>query len=409
MAKANRNGRRLAVWTCVVAVTAMVTHFADKALTARKSGADVGSRQSPGNLPPWGELVTYDIQFEQPREYLGFVQTENLAPLWHFGGLTLVKQVHDFLLDAGLTEAQAIAALSPDGVTVTPKGIDLRPAGDLVLSLTQKVRETLYERLATQVENGYINAPCYIPDGNVETFFEGSGVDLDTLELIKKLIYKHGAYHYFSDVELVMSRIPTAEGRTALMKALSRQDAVMARLRVRPDTDTDKLVSYWGSMPGVRAKDLRPLLESQRRLPEGGSISLLYLLPPFARERLYTSPLPPSAGGSPNDCHWTSLNFFRAVPDDRFSDSAYSSAYVESNYYQIASPGLYGDLVLVVNRAGRVIHSAVYLADDILFTKNGSNVAQPWVLMRMRNLLGIYCTPANTDEPRLIVCRAKTR
>jgi len=408
-AKSKGTGRKLAGWACVVAITVLATHLADKAFTAHATGTGAAARQAPKNLPAWGELVTYDFQFEQPKEYLGFVQTDNLETVWHFGGLTLVKQVHDLLLEAGLTEAEAAEALSTDRVTVTARGIDLRPTGELVLGLSPAVREKLYARLAPQTENAYINAPCFIPDGDVATFFEGSGVATETLALIKKLLYTHGVYHYFSDVELVMNHIPTAEGRFALIKALSRQDAVMARLRIRPDTDIDKLVAYWGEAPGVRTKDLRPLMESQQRLPDGGAISLLYVLPPFARERLYTSPLPPTAGGAPSDCHWTTLNFFREVPDNRFSDAAFASGYVESNYYQIASPGLYGDLVLVVSREGRVIHSAVYLADDIVFTKNGANVAQPWVLMRMKNLLGVYCTLANTDEPRLLVCRAKSR
>ena len=39
-------------------------------------------------------------------------------------------------------------------------------------------------------------------------------------------------------------------------------------------------VSYWSlSMPLVPSKDLRPLLEAFQRLPEGGTASILYLLP----------------------------------------------------------------------------------------------------------------------------------
>ena len=259
------------------------------------------------------------------------------------------------------------------------------------------------------VENTYINSPSYIPDGDVEGYFEDSSVEPDTISLIKKLVYTRGSYQYFSDVELVMCRIRSSEKRIAFFKALSRQSAVMARLKVRPDSDIDKVVTYWGSVPGVRIKDLRPLLESQRRLPEGGTISMLYLLPPFARERLYTSPLPSKSGDPSMDCHWTTLNFFREVPDDRFGDDVYTSAYIQANYYRIAKPGLYGDLVLVMNQAGQAIHSAVYLADDIVFTKNGSNYAQPWVLMRMKNLIGMYYAHVNSDAPRIAIYRANTQ
>jgi hypothetical protein len=32
----------------------------------------------------------------------------------------------------------------------------------------------------------------------------------------------------------------------------------------------------------------------------------------------------------------------------------------------------------------------VYLAADVVFTKNGANAIQPWVLMRIPEMLGVY-------------------
>jgi hypothetical protein len=36
------------------------------------------------------------------------------------------------------------------------------------------------------------------------------------------------------------------------------------------------------------------------------------------------------------------------------------------------------------------LHMCVYLADDVVFTKNGANAIQPWVLMKVPEMLGIY-------------------
>lgn len=78
-----------------------------------------------------------------------------------------------------------------------------------------------------------------------------------------------------------------------------------------------------------------------------------------ARARIYTYPQP--VGSSANgtlDCHWTSLNFWNPVPDDRFSN-----------------PG--------------------YVRDQL-------GTAAPWVLMRLPNLLGNY---ENVDVVKTLVFR----
>jgi hypothetical protein len=56
-----------------------------------------------------------------------------------------------------------------------------------------------------------------------------------------------------------------------------------------------------------------------------------------------------------------------------------------------------GDLVLIIRGGTNVLHSAVYLADDIAFTKNGNNANQPWTLMRLKDLLATYDQDDATD------------
>ncbi len=60
--------------------------------------------------------------------------------------------------------------------------------------------------------------------------------------------------------------------------------------------------------------------------------------------------------------------------------------------------------MFVLNPDGGVIHSAVYIADDIVFTKIGANFAQPWILMRMENLLHVYTL---NKEPTAVFYRHK--
>ena len=98
------------------------------------------------------------------------------------------------------------------------------------------------------------------------------------------------------------------------------------------------------------------------------------------------------------------MNFFNTTPDNRFFDPKYTVDYLLSHYYKIGKPTAYGDLIFLLNKYGGAIHSAVYLADDIVFTKNGNNTAQPWMLMHLKDLLAEYTTDV---PPQVVVYRDK--
>jgi hypothetical protein len=60
--------------------------------------------------------------------------------------------------------------------------------------------------------------------------------------------------------------------------------------------------------------------------------------------------------------------------------------------------------VFLINQQGEVVHSAVYIADDLVFTKNGINFAQPWILMRIPNMRAVF---SYVEEPRIVYYRRK--
>ena len=65
---------------------------------------------------------------------------------------------------------------------------------------------------------------------------------------------------------------------------------------------------------------------------------------------------------------------------------------IRTAYHAIDKPQRLGDIVFLVNKNGDGIHSAVFVADDIVFTKNGSNMAAPWIFMRLADLQTYYET-----------------
>jgi hypothetical protein len=337
----------------------------------------------------WGTLVTWDIELERPVEYPTDEINHPRAQTWWFNGLK-PEAVRSLLARNGLTAAQLSAALSPTNVSTYASGTIVKPSGDFLESLDAGARQKLYVGLAGLGINTYLDFPYIFPGNKIDTLYADEELNADDTALLKKLVYPNGGAVQLGDYDYLLNRIPTVERRRAITRVLSRQSAVFAGLVIKPDTDIDKIAAYWGNISNVRITDLRPLMEALKELPEGGNLSLFYLLPKFARDRLYTFPPPPHPGGPVMDCHWTTFNFFNDPPDNRFNDPAFAVEYIHKNYYPIAAPSVYGDILLLMNDRDEIKHSAVFLADDLVFTKNGNNYRQPWMLMHISDLLETY-------------------
>ena len=87
---------------------------------------------------------------------------------------------------------------------------------------------------------------------------------------------------------------------------------------------------------------------------------------------------------------WTSLNFFRDPPDPKFGEADYILEKLKTEYYQVKTDPRFGDIVMFTTPDLKFIHSAVYLADNIVFTRNGDNPRNPWMLSTIDDLLDIY-------------------
>lgn len=337
----------------------------------------------------WGDLIMRDIELERPAEYLTEEVAIPRAEVWAFNGMK-ANAVKALLAKYGLGPAQLELAFAPGAFTEKSTGTELRPSDTFLRSFGPDVRAKMYPALAGMGIYLYMDYPYIFPEGTVESIYRDTRLEQEDVAALKQFVYPNGKARQLVDYDALLIRIPTAQRRVAVAKALSRQSALLGGLVIRPDTDIDKIASYWGNIPGVRFTDTRPLLEALKQLPEGGNLGLYYLLPKFAHDRLYTFPLPPQPGEPIMDCHWSTFNFCNDTPDNRFNDPAFAVAYIQKNYYQIAAPSVYGDILLLMNDKQEIKHSATFLADDIVFTKNGNNYRQPWMLMRIPDLLATY-------------------
>jgi hypothetical protein len=338
---------------------------------------------------PWGELFTQNISLERPTEYFNDELKVVQPAVWTFHGMN-VAQVKALFIANGLKQQEAVRALAPDRVSAQGTNTLFRPSDEFVLSLSPETRDRLYTAMRGLEVSLFLESPYYYAQSQLDSIKVDARAHPDDLALFQKLIYGGKNVRRFSDYETLMGRIPTLERRVGMAAALSRQSAVLARLCIRPDTDIDKVSMYWGNANNVRFIDIRPMLEALKRLPRGGTLSLMYLLPPFARERLYTFPSPPAPGEPIPSCSWSTFNFSNLEPDKRFLDLAECLRHIDKSFYKIAQPALHGDVLLFKNNQGEIRHSAVYLAADLVFSKFGKNYTTPWTIMRIADLQALY-------------------
>jgi hypothetical protein len=84
-----------------------------------------------------------------------------------------------------------------------------------------------------------------------------------------------------------------------------------------------------------------------------------------------------------------------------------ATAYTLENYARIQGGEAYrfGDVLFFMDgNTGNAIHSCVYLADDIVYTKNGRSPTQPWVIMKLDDVVSFY---AMYYQPQIACYRRK--
>ena len=341
-----------------------------------------------GKPGPWGNVEYVPITIAPPPEFLQELSPGTINNPWHFPGNT-VEQVKAYFQSLPLTDEQRSRLVAQLVAVPEIKGCVLTPEPEVVRTLSPEVRRRLYRTLAdSDLNTDQVNA-FRMPRAEFQQRLAAlSGLKLD-MNLFRSLFYEEGEYKFFADLPLVFPQIPQTDDRVLLLQTLTEQTTFLARLRVKEDTNVDDLESYWGR--GGRTKDIGPLLQSLSRIPGGQTIDVVHLLPAFARRRIYTFPRPTSAANAvAYDCHWTSLNFFNDQPDDRFLDKEVVKQMLKSDYYPIYGNPLLGDLVLLVSESKQIVHTAVYVADNFIFTKNGSRYATPWIFMRIEDVKAFY-------------------
>jgi hypothetical protein len=231
-----------------------------------------------------------------------------------------------------------------------------------------------------------------------QELFGGSGLSPETIQRFNQLAVRDGNYTILAGLPCLLAHTARYDEKVRLLKALTRVKTMLLRLHVTPQSDVSALAGYWGK--ACWNTDVKAILDSLNRVQGGAYLDIVELLPPLPTSLLYTYPIPDNPlNGAPvrRDCHWSSLNFFRDPPENRLDQDAYMVDTIRRDYFPVTEPR-FGDVLVLTNPAGQGIHSAVYIADDVYYTKNGPGSIDPWQLATHAQLIGQYSFGLGPNE-----------
>ena len=364
----------------------------------------VAGPTTPAAGGAWGRLSKTPIIVSPPLEYVAADWGREDGPYrWYFPG-TSPELLRAFLSSTGLTPDQVTRFAAAARPEQRIRGLALEPDLDLVRSLDPQVRGRLYLQLAKSTLNAdQVNSFRFFGT-STDAWFDGTMIRPETRALVEPLIYRDGDIMHFADAAVVRKQIPDPAELQRLAKALLRQPTVLVRLSIDGSSEINDLAQYWGR--GGRSTDIRPLLESVAGAGDDGSIDIVHLLPAFARNRLYRYPKLTTADlNKPAlaNCLWTALNFFTPEPDDRYLEVNTAIASLRQDYHIVESNYQLGDVIALLDAEGDLFHVVVYLADDLVFTKNGTSPVSPWTIMPLDRVTDYYRN--HSENPRLIYHR----
>lgn len=346
---------------------------------------------------PWGRLSYYYFFLEAPEYVVVQFPLPNTTSKWVFH-LDDFQRVEPMLRSAGMAAESVERLLLPRRVVKDDRFVYLFPSASDLEGMSADTRSRVYAELARNPANTFHYSPVFFLADSVAEWAEESGLSESIVDRISSLSYKAGNALVFADIPLLLSHAETVAEARFIMQKLTRVRTLMVQLELSENDSIPDLLNYWSTGLGLRRKEIEPLLHAIARTEGVNHVSLLHVLPPQPRKLLYTYPdMSYATEGRLPDCHWTSLNFFNLTPQQYLLDTRLATTLVQQDFAKVEPPYRYGDVLMFIEPNKGAVHSATYLAADILFSKNGSNLLAPWLLMRLQDLQNLYnVSPGNT-------------
>ena len=341
------------------------------------------------NPGPWGELIVSNIYLEAPDSVIDIVGKPDPVPRWTFPGLS-VTMVKDLLIQSGVDLALVERLTSSAQCKTTATDTIIFPKLEDLLQIKGAVRDKLYTEISRYPQNDYYTDPVFILSDDVEEWLSEAILNASQKDVVRQLVWHRGKALVFSNVGLLLSYAQTAEEIKNTLRAITRCMSLVVSKKFPLKLDQrETFLRYWiGNQPESPRMIFIKAIAKENDIND--TVDIMHFLPVIMREKLYTFPsLKDGVKGRLPDCHWTSLNFFNLSPRDYYRSTSLAAIQLTQAYNQVSAPYQFGD-VLCYTDNGEGLHTCVYIADNIVLTKNGENILAPWVLLTIEDVSKIY-------------------
>jgi len=379
---------------CLVAFGMLIFWGATRAVTCRNDSVPAGHAFAAVSSPavqvrgPWGVLDETTVMLDPPPEfYLPYSRTQQIW--WVFPGAS-VSGLRGLIESLALPAAGQAALLDESRWRREDGRVIVRPPIEVVHDLAADARARLYAELAKTPDNAAQCYPCVFREP-FEQRFAGCRVPPQVLEDVRRMTYRIGELTLFADLAYFQITLPAAQA-AELARFAARVPVVVARLDLAGAADLDRLDRYW--LLPVRHDDLEPVYHALAHAHAADGFDISGFLPLLPQFLAYTFPAAePEVPGNAN-CVWTSMNFFRKQPDARFLEPQFTQRALSAEYRRVASADAFGDMIMLYHRQPdggmKLVHMCIHIADDLVFTKNGAHPGQPWLLMRLPDVMALF-------------------
>lgn len=339
---------------------------------------------------PWGKLSYYYFYLEAPAHLIELFPLRNPRTRWAVP-LEQEAAFRGVLESLPLSAEQRSSLFNPDNLGVGDGLYVIFPPAEVIETLHPDARSILYNYLARFPVNIDIQNPVRIRSGSVEDWARGTTMRPDLVARMKAMTYFKGDLMLFADFPYLISLARSeAEART-LQKHSSRVRSMVVRLNVKEGPSVEEIMPYWTTGLGLRRKEIESMMQAAIDTPGVTGFDLVHMLPPLPRKLLYTYPDASMAvDGVLPDCHWTALNFFNYNPEPIYLDEFFAASRLLAGFEQVEPPYRFGDALVFLTEEMNAYHSCIYLAADLVYTKNGRSLYAPWTVLNLKDVQSTY-------------------
>ncbi len=303
------------------------------------------------------------------------------APLegWWFAGRSL-DAVRALAREAGGDDALDRAIVTSHGCDAD--GCLVETTADTLDTLPMPVRNALYRTLAQH------------PANRVQVFAAHRDVDFGpwsallppgpARDALDRLTWRDAWGYRLSDVTRLCAQIPSVDARREALAALARRTSLDPMLTPDRSTDLAPMVRYWSR--GNRVSAVREAL--REAAVTGAPLPVRALLPTHLRERALRFPTPDEQHF---DCFATALSFLDPDAWTVAWNAPLADAELRARYAPLAmAEATWGDVLALRSADGALVHLATVVEGDVVFTRNGANLSEPWAFVHLDDLLRTY-------------------